>query len=36
MNLRENPITISLALLVGAGVFIVAFVAATIQGEVKW
>jgi uncharacterized membrane protein (DUF485 family) len=36
MTLRDNPITISLALLVGAGVFIMAFVVATIQGEAKW
>jgi hypothetical protein len=33
---RVNPVTISLSLLVGAGVFITAFVAATIQGEAKW
>jgi hypothetical protein len=33
---RENPIIISLSLLVGATVFIAAFVAATIQGEAKW
>jgi hypothetical protein len=36
MTWRVNPITISLSLLVGAGVFIAAFVAATIQGEAKW
>jgi hypothetical protein len=36
MTLRDNPITISLSLLVGAAVFLVAFVAATIQGEAKW
>jgi hypothetical protein len=36
MTLRDNPTTISLALLIGACVFIVAFVVATIQGEAKW
>jgi hypothetical protein len=36
MTLRDNPITISLSLLVGAIVFITAFVVATIQGEAKW
>jgi hypothetical protein len=36
MTWRDNPITISLSLLVGAAVFITAFVAATITGEAKW
>lgn len=36
MTWRVNPITISLSLLVGAGVFVLAFVSATIQGEAKW
>jgi hypothetical protein len=37
MTWRVNPLTISLSLLVGATVFIAAFIAAaTIQGEARW
>jgi hypothetical protein len=36
MTLRDNPLTISLGLIVGAVVFVVAFTVATLEGEAKW
>jgi hypothetical protein len=36
MTLRDNPLTISLGLIVGAAVFVVAFAVATLEGEAKW